>query len=109
MKVETKVAPKAQSEFGKVTAVPLVNRKMTNWDLFATWIGANANNGTWYIGGGDRRVWFFNGFYHVISGRVSFLSIIGISWLHGIQNRSFGDGVNQSLIRVTRQFYSVRH
>lgn len=51
MKVETKVAPKAQSEFGKVTAVPLVNRKMTNWDLFATWIGANANNGTWYIGG----------------------------------------------------------
>ncbi len=24
---------------------------MTNWDLFATWVGANANNGTWYIGG----------------------------------------------------------
>lgn len=24
---------------------------MGSWDLFATWIGANANNGTWYIGG----------------------------------------------------------
>ncbi|UQS82920.1 cytosine permease [Bombilactobacillus folatiphilus] len=24
---------------------------MSNWDLFATWIGANANNGTWYVGG----------------------------------------------------------
>lgn len=26
-------------------------RSMSSWDMFATWIGANANNGTWYIGG----------------------------------------------------------
>jgi len=26
-------------------------KTMSKWDLFATWIGANANNGTWYIGG----------------------------------------------------------
>jgi len=26
-------------------------RTMSKWDMFATWIGANANNGTWYIGG----------------------------------------------------------
>jgi len=26
-------------------------RAMSRWDMFATWIGANANNGTWYIGG----------------------------------------------------------
>ncbi|AOT55927.1 cytosine permease [Weissella soli] len=38
-------------QFGKVTAVPMAERAMTNWDMFATWIGANANNGTWYIGG----------------------------------------------------------
>ncbi len=28
--------------------------KTTNmgfWDQLATWIGANANNGTWYVGG----------------------------------------------------------
>lgn len=24
---------------------------MSFWDEMATWIGANANNGTWYIGG----------------------------------------------------------
>lgn len=34
-----------------VTPVPQAARTMGNWDLFATWIGANANNGTWYIGG----------------------------------------------------------
>ncbi len=27
------------------------HRHMSNWDMFATWIGANANNGTWYVGG----------------------------------------------------------
>lgn len=38
-------------QFGKVSAVPMAERAMTNWDMFATWVGANANNGTWYIGG----------------------------------------------------------
>ncbi|NVY96291.1 cytosine permease [Lactobacillus sp. DCY120] len=32
-------------------AVPEAAQQMSNWDLFATWLGANANNGTWYIGG----------------------------------------------------------
>lgn len=26
-------------------------RRTSSWDMFATWVGANANNGTWYIGG----------------------------------------------------------
>lgn len=26
-------------------------RTVSNWDSFATWVAANANNGTWYIGG----------------------------------------------------------
>lgn len=38
-------------EFGKVQAIGKDYRTMSNWDMFATWIGANANNGTWYIGG----------------------------------------------------------
>jgi len=41
----------AEKEFGKVESIPLSQRRMSNWDMFATWIGANANNGTWYIGG----------------------------------------------------------
>lgn len=39
------------ANFGRVETVSLNHRHMSNWDLFATWIGANANNGTWYIGG----------------------------------------------------------
>lgn len=37
--------------FGHVRPIPAAERQMGNWDLLATWIGANANNGTWYIGG----------------------------------------------------------
>ncbi|WP_167550926.1 purine-cytosine permease family protein [Fructilactobacillus lindneri] len=31
--------------------IPDSERNMTYWDMFATWFGANANNGTWFIGG----------------------------------------------------------
>ena len=34
-----------------IEQIPVENRHMSHWDMFATWIGANANNGTWYIGG----------------------------------------------------------
>lgn len=36
---------------GKIRSLPLGERKTTYWDMFATWIGANANNGTWFVGG----------------------------------------------------------
>lgn len=38
-------------KFGQIQAIGKNQRTMSNWDMFATWIGANANNGTWYIGG----------------------------------------------------------
>lgn len=41
----------AQKTFGEVEAIPSSQRNATGWDMTATWIGANANNGTWYIGG----------------------------------------------------------
>lgn len=34
-----------------VEQIQLENRHMSHWDMFATWFGANDNNGTWYIGG----------------------------------------------------------
>lgn len=34
-----------------IHAVSKDARTMGSWDLFATWIDANANNGTWFIGG----------------------------------------------------------
>lgn len=35
----------------KIKAIPKKARHQNAWDMFATWVGANANNGTWYIGG----------------------------------------------------------
>lgn len=40
-----------QKHFGKVEIVTPAERNANAWDVLATWIGANANNGTWYIGG----------------------------------------------------------
>lgn len=45
-------AKAAVKEYGATEAVPHSEaRNMSFWDMLATWIGANANNGTWYIGG----------------------------------------------------------
>ncbi|MDD9138803.1 cytosine permease [Fructobacillus sp. CRL 2054] len=35
----------------RVRPIPAEERNLGKWDMFATWFGANANNGTWYIGG----------------------------------------------------------
>ncbi|KRL53748.1 cytosine purines uracil thiamine allantoin permease [Lentilactobacillus parakefiri DSM 10551] len=32
-------------------SIPKAHRHQSYWDMFATWVGANANNGTWYVGG----------------------------------------------------------
>ena len=34
-----------------IFSIPMKSRKTTRWDMFATWVGANANNGTWFVGG----------------------------------------------------------
>lgn len=34
-----------------IDQVPLAARHTNWWDMFATWVGANANNGTWFVGG----------------------------------------------------------
>ncbi|HWR38919.1 MAG TPA: cytosine permease [Patescibacteria group bacterium] len=41
----------APREFGAVESVPANARTLAFWDMVATWIGANANNGSWYVGG----------------------------------------------------------
>lgn len=51
MKATSTKTTKEPRAFGRVESIPSEHRRMSNWDLFATWIGANANNGTWYIGG----------------------------------------------------------
>jgi NCS1 family nucleobase:cation symporter-1 len=38
-------------EYGALEAVPTKSRSLAFWDMTATWVGANANNGTWFVGG----------------------------------------------------------
>jgi NCS1 family nucleobase:cation symporter-1 len=38
-------------EYGAVEPVPMGSRSLSFGDMIATWVGANANNGTWYVGG----------------------------------------------------------
>ena len=38
-------------EYGALEPVPKGARNLGFGDMIATWIGANANNGTWYVGG----------------------------------------------------------
>ncbi len=35
----------------QIMSVPKEARETFDWDMFATWMGANADNGTWFIGG----------------------------------------------------------
>ena len=37
-----------------IERIPMEARHTNWWDMFATWVGANANNGTWFVGG-DRK------------------------------------------------------
>lgn len=34
-----------------IERIPMEARHTNWWDMFATWVGANANNGTWFVGG----------------------------------------------------------
>jgi Cytosine/uracil/thiamine/allantoin permeases len=48
---DTRYAAVPVKEYGAVEPVAREDRNIDSWDMFATWIGANANNGTWYVGG----------------------------------------------------------
>ncbi|EKK21035.1 purine-cytosine permease family protein [Fructilactobacillus florum] len=63
-----------------VDEIPLNERNMTYWDMFATWFGANANNGTWFIGGVIAAAGFFGGIVAMLIGGILayiFLSLMG--------------------------------
>lgn len=34
----------------QIMSVPKEARRTSDWDMFATWVGTNAGNGTWFIG-----------------------------------------------------------
>ncbi|MDD3224875.1 MAG: cytosine permease [Clostridium sp.] len=47
----SKTNEKAHKEYSALEKVPQDERSISFLDMTATWIGANANNGTWYVGG----------------------------------------------------------
>ena len=64
----------------QIMSVPKEARRTSDWDMFATWGGANAGNGTWLIGGVIAACWFVVAMkVLVLSSAVSylFLSLIG--------------------------------
>lgn len=70
----------------KATRYPLESiepkhRHMNYWDMFATWVGANANNGTWFIGGVIAACGLWGGVKALIIGSAIayvFLSLVGL-------------------------------
>ncbi|AEV94394.1 cytosine permease [Pediococcus claussenii] len=64
----------------QVESIPMESRHMTYWDMFATWIGANANNGTWFVGGIIAACGFWGGIKAlIIASSISyvFLALVG--------------------------------
>ena len=57
-------------------------RKSSNWDMFATWVAANANNGTWFIGGVIAACGFGGAVGHLTwSSAIAYLTLAGIGYI----------------------------
>lgn len=70
------------SKLGRVEAIPMASRHMSYWDMFATWVGANANNGTWYIGGVIAACGFVTASWTlVVSGILAYLLLAAASYM----------------------------
>lgn len=48
---ESTINLEERKEYSAIEPVPIDKRSISALDMFATWVGANANNGTWYVGG----------------------------------------------------------
>ncbi|WP_395320288.1 cytosine permease [Fructilactobacillus frigidiflavus] len=65
----------------QVYPIPMDQRNMSYWDMFANWFGANANNGTWFIGGIIAACGFVGGMWALLIASVIsyiFLSLVGL-------------------------------
>ena len=96
-----------------VDIVPEENRHMSYWDMFATWVGANANNGTWFVGGIIAACGFWGGIKAlIVASSISyiFLSLVGYmgyktgATTMAISRASFGirGSIVPSMVNVTQ-------
>ncbi|GAX04917.1 purine-cytosine transport protein [Secundilactobacillus pentosiphilus] len=72
----------SKNGLGRVPAIPMNARHMSYWDMFATWVGANANNGTWYIGGVIAACGFLTASTTlIVTGIISYLLLAAASYM----------------------------
>lgn len=101
MKDETlkeKIAPR---EYAAIEPVPEAARVLHFPDMVATWIGANANNGTWYVGGVVAGAAFSGAiFTTIVSNPVAYLVMALIGFI--------GFRVGISTMALTRPAFGIR-
>lgn len=66
----------------RVESIDKERRHMTYWDMFATWVGANANNGTWFIGGIIAACGFWGGIRAlIIASSISYIFLVLVGYM----------------------------
>lgn len=66
----------------QVESIAEEHRHMTYWDMFATWIGANANNGTWFIGGIIAACGFWGGIRAlIVASSISYVFLMLVGYM----------------------------
>lgn len=85
----------------EVVAIQRDKRNMNSWDMFATWFGANANNGTWFIGGMIAACGLIGGLWALIIASVlSYLFLSLVSYM--------GYQTGLSTTTLTRATFGIR-
>jgi len=91
----------AHKEYSAVEPVPMNKRTITGLDMFATWVGANANNGTWYVGGVIAALCFIPSLYvTIIANPIAYIIMALVGYI--------GYKVGISTMALTRITFSVK-
>lgn len=94
-------AGKSKHEYAAIEPVPQQDRNLNSWDMFATWVGANANNGTWFVGGVVAATAFLPSLYvTVLANPVAYVVLALIGFI--------GFRVGVSTMALTRPAFGVK-
>lgn len=88
-------------EFGAVESVPIGARTLSFFDMIATWVGANANNGSWYVGGVVAGAAFAGSVYvTLVANPIAYIIMALIGFI--------GFKVGTSTMAITRASFGIR-
>ena len=88
-------------EYGAVEPVPIGARNLTFGEMVATWVGANANNGTWYVGGVVAGAAFAGGaLVTIVANPIAYVIMVLIGFI--------GYKVGTSTMSLTRPCFGVK-